>query len=99
MAAVAAGAYHSLALKGDGTVVAWGYNNAGQTNVPGGLSNVVAVGGGYSHSLALETDGTVVVWGDSTYGQTNVPAGLTNVARLPLGGSIFWCWRATGVRV
>ena len=28
--AVAAGAYHSLALRGDGTVWAWGRNNLGQ---------------------------------------------------------------------
>src|SRR5258708_26136023 len=31
---IAAGDSHSLALKADGTVVAWGGNNNGQTNVP-----------------------------------------------------------------
>jgi len=51
--AVAGGAYHSLALKSDGTVVAWGYNGDGETNVPPGLSNVVAIAGGGSESLAL----------------------------------------------
>jgi alpha-tubulin suppressor-like RCC1 family protein len=40
--AIAAGYYHSLALKSDGTVVAWGYNYEGETNVPAGLTNVVA---------------------------------------------------------
>ena len=35
--AVAAGDYHSLALKADGTVVAWGDNNYGQCTVPAGL--------------------------------------------------------------
>ena len=50
---LAGGAYHSLALQADGTVVAWGYNNYGQVTVPVGLTNVVAVAAGASHSLAL----------------------------------------------
>ena len=41
--AIAAGDYHSLALKSDGTVVGWGYNVNNQTTVPAGLSNVVAI--------------------------------------------------------
>ncbi len=40
--AVAAGSYdsgsHNLALKAEGTVVAWGNNRYGQTNVPAGLT-------------------------------------------------------------
>ena len=33
VAQVAVGGYHSLALKGDGTVVAWGENDNGQSNI------------------------------------------------------------------
>ena len=36
--AVSAGAYFSVALKNDGTVVGWGDNTYGQTTVPSGLS-------------------------------------------------------------
>jgi alpha-tubulin suppressor-like RCC1 family protein len=61
--AIAAGGFHSLALKSDGTVVAWGYNDFGQSTVPAGLSGVVAIAGGWFHSLALKSDGTVVAWG------------------------------------
>ena len=61
--AIAAGLDHSLALKSDGTVVAWGYNTSGQTNVPAGLSGVIAIAAGDTHSLALKSDGTVVAWG------------------------------------
>ena len=67
-----------------GTVTAWGYNNYGQTNVPLGLSNVVAVAAGGCDSLALRADGTVVAWGDND--QTTVPAGLSNVVAVAAGG-------------
>ena len=60
---IAAGAYHNLALKNDGTVVAWGENCYGQATVPAGLSGVVAIAAGALHSLALKNDGTVVAWG------------------------------------
>ena len=46
VAAIAAGEYHSLALKNDGTVVAWGGNGSGQTTVPPGLSGVAAIAAG-----------------------------------------------------
>jgi hypothetical protein len=46
-----------------GTVVAWGGNAFGESNVPAGLTNVVQVGGGENFSLALKSDGTVVAWG------------------------------------
>jgi hypothetical protein len=49
---------HSLALKSDGTVVAWGRNKDGQADVPAGLSNVVAISAGGYHSLALRSKGT-----------------------------------------
>ncbi|MDB6111259.1 MAG: Immunoglobulin I-set domain protein [Pedosphaera sp.] len=68
------------------TVVAWGANFFGQTNVPPGLTNAVAIAGGENHSLALKSDGTVIAWGDSNYGQINVPPGLSNVIAIAAGG-------------
>jgi len=79
---VSAGEYHSLALKGEGTVWAWGSNSNGQLGdgVPTGatsgspvslsaLSDVTIIASGYNHSLALKSDGTVWACGSNSYGQ------------------------------
>jgi hypothetical protein len=75
--AVAAGWFHDLALKPDGTVVAWGDNSHGQLNVPSDLTNVVSIAAGMNHSVALRADGTVVAWGETN--EATVPSGLTNI--------------------
>jgi alpha-tubulin suppressor-like RCC1 family protein len=85
--ALAAGSYHSLALKADGRTVAWGKNNYGQTSVAAFLTNVVAVAAGSYHNLALKSDGRVVAWGNNASGQTNVPASLSNVVAVAAGES------------
>ena len=58
--AIAAGNWYTVALKDDGTVVAWGWNRDGQCNVPAGLKNVIAIAAGSHHTVALKDDGTVV---------------------------------------
>jgi hypothetical protein len=53
--AIAAGADHTVALRSDGTVVAWGgENDFGQTIVPAGLGGVIAVSAGGYHTAALK---------------------------------------------
>jgi alpha-tubulin suppressor-like RCC1 family protein len=77
---VAAGQGHTIVVKTDGTVWAWGYNYYGQlgngdwldqyTPVQvAGLDNVATVTAGGEHSLAARSDGTVWAWGRNTYGQ------------------------------
>ncbi len=92
---VAAGGSHTLALKQDGTVWAWGNNENGQlgygSTINGytpvqvqGLDSVVAISAGIDHSLALKSDGTVWAWG---YGMGNgiqarylTPVQVTNLS-------------------
>jgi len=64
-------------------VVAWGIWSA--TNVPSGLSNVVAIAAG-GHSLALTAEGRVVGWGTYFNSSTmTVPSGLSNVVGIAAG--------------
>jgi alpha-tubulin suppressor-like RCC1 family protein len=71
---------HSLAVKTDGTLWAWGRNDFGQLgdgtttnkNSPiqiGTGSNWADVAGGHVFSLALKNDGTVWAWGRNESGQ------------------------------
>ncbi len=77
-----------------GSVIAWGYNNDGETNVPYWLTSAVGIAAGSYHSLALQADGTVVAWGAGTvntglspdYGQSQVPWDLSNVVAVAAGG-------------
>lgn len=77
---IASGGYHTLALKSDGTVWAWGYNNYGQlgngttttSSLPiqvSGLSNITDIGAGLSYSLAVSSNGKVYAWGRNNFGQ------------------------------
>lgn len=80
--AIAAGGAHSMALRRDGTVFAWGangYHQLGRSSsdvwnsklplqVPG-LTNIVAIAGGLTHSLALDRRGRLWSWGGNSYGQ------------------------------
>ncbi|MDV6378755.1 Ig-like domain-containing protein [Sporosarcina sp. GW1-11] len=82
VASVAAGKDHSVALKKDGTVWAWGRDTYGQLGlgqtadyndeprpVPG-LSGIIEIAAGDNHTLALKQDRTsLLAWGRNFYGQ------------------------------
>jgi len=90
---IAVGGGHSVALKSDGTVWAWGLNVWGQlgdgttTNhrTPvqvSGLTRVTAIAAGMSHTVALKSDGTVWAWGANSFGQLG--NGTTTNSRVPV---------------
>jgi Regulator of chromosome condensation (RCC1) repeat len=73
---IASGDEHLLAIRQDGTLVAWGVNSSGQCSVPLGLGACIAAAGGGSHSIAITREGAVRCFGANNYGQCSVPAGL-----------------------
>jgi alpha-tubulin suppressor-like RCC1 family protein len=91
-AMVVAGGNHSLALKANGTVMAWGLNDQGQLGSSGansatpmqvsGLNQVIQIAAGASHNLALKSDGTVWAWGANGFGQLG--NGTTTGSSLPV---------------
>jgi hypothetical protein len=87
----------SLAVRANGTVMAWGSTTEeeGPEEVSG-LSEVAAVSAGQYFSLALRANGTVMAWGDNGCGQlgdgtsesTSTPtevSGLTGVVAIAAG--------------
>jgi alpha-tubulin suppressor-like RCC1 family protein len=76
---VAAGGYHSLFLKSDGSLWTMGDNDDGelgdgtynQANLPEQIvaSNITAIAAGVFHSLFLKSDGSLWTMGDNSYGE------------------------------
>ena len=87
--AIATGGDHGLAVKADGTVVAWGCGfNFGQCNVPGGLAGVTGVAGSLGHSLALKgrrDRRRLGLRSSLNRGQCSVPGGLAGVTAVAAG--------------
>jgi alpha-tubulin suppressor-like RCC1 family protein len=88
--AVAAGEYHSVAVKEDGTLAQWGvYSMDGMVTDPVGAppayANLVAVAAGTKHNIALKADGTVVTWGLASAYANFVPTNLSGVKAVAAG--------------
>ena len=95
---VAKGNYHSMGLRADGTIEAWGECDDSQCDVPSPNAGFTAIAAGDSFSMGLRADGSIAVWGNNEYGQHEVPqpntgyvaiaAGLVHAMALRADGSI-----------
>jgi alpha-tubulin suppressor-like RCC1 family protein len=98
---VAVGLYHTAAIKTDGTLWLWGWNNFGQLGdnttadksspvqtVAGG-TNWKQVDGGFYHTAAIKTDGTLWTWGYNLTGQLgdNTTAHKSSPVQTVAGGT------------
>lgn len=97
----AAGRYHSVAIKTDGTLWTWGRNTSGELGdntiahksspiqtVAGGANWKLVACGRY-HNLAIKTDGTLWTWGVNGNGQLgdNTIAHKSSPAQTVAGGA------------
>lgn len=84
---VAAGDFHSLGIRADGTVWGWGsnaYSELGATGFPNtatprqvpGLSNVISVAASTNTSYAVTADGKLYAWGSNFSGEVGIGSPL-----------------------
>ncbi|MFH1231345.1 MAG: hypothetical protein V1709_07610 [Planctomycetota bacterium] len=108
--AIAAGSYHSVALKSDGTLWAWGNNTSGElgdgtytvraspTKIGTG-TNWTKIAGGDSHTLAISTTGTASTlwaWGRNTDGQLGDGTTVGKIVPTKIGTATNWLKVAAG---
>ena len=106
---LAVGGYHTIALKPDGTLWAWGRNVQGQlgdgttatsrsAHVQIGVgSDWMAVTAGWEHSMALQSDGTLWGWGYNASGQLGDGTTSDRHSPVQIGPDTTWAGVSSGV--
>ncbi|UHO39641.1 T9SS type A sorting domain-containing protein [Chryseobacterium capnotolerans] len=98
---LSAGNFHSVGLKSDGTLWAWGRNSNGQLgdgttidrNAPiqiGTDNNWLRIAAGDTYTLAIKTDGTLWAWGNNDYGQLGDGTKADKLSPTQIGTTAGW---------
>lgn len=98
---ISAGTLHTLAIKNDGSLWAWGDNTYGQLgdgsgigkNTPvriGTANNWSKVDAGYYHSVAIKTDGSIWAWGSNGSGQLGDGTDIDKNEPVQIGTATNW---------
>ena len=100
---ISSGYNHSVALKPDGTLWAWGGNTSGQIgnggvnyiniNAPiqiGNDTNWSAISAGDYHTVAIKTDGTLWAWGYNVNGQVGDGTIINKTIPIQIGTDNNW---------
>ena len=89
---------YGLALKNDGTVVAWG--NGRVPDLPVGMNGVVALAGGSFHAVAVRSGPPTPVILQSPVGQYLVPGGEVTFTALGMGlDNVQYQWQCNGANI
>jgi len=76
---------HAVALRADGSVVAWGDNSAGQRDIPPGITDAVAVAAGDRFTAVLRADGSCQSWGMALKWPMQSPAAGEKIVHIASG--------------
>jgi len=104
------GSNHVLAVRSNGTLWGWGYNNPGKIgngNATGTIASPVSVIGGFTdwcnaqagvnHSVGLRTNGTLWAWGSGNFGMIGDNAQVSRSSPVSVvGGFTDWCCVSAG---
>jgi alpha-tubulin suppressor-like RCC1 family protein len=107
-AGISAGLFHSVAIKTDGTLWAWGYNGDGQfgngtdtdSDIPvqiDAANDWASVSAGGFHTLALKTDGTLWAWGYNDLGALGNGTNTSSNVPVQIGTDTDWASISAGV--
>ncbi len=104
---IVAGANHTLGIKPDSTLWAWGSNSYGELGINSTTNkktavrvdtsnNWIAVAAGGVHTLGLKTDGTLWAWGANNFGQLGTGNTLNRPIPTQIGTDTNWKAVAAG---
>lgn len=99
---IATGAWHSAAIKTDGTLWTWGFNADGELGLGlpsldysspkqvGILTNWLTISAGKYHTAAIKTNGTLWTWGLNGVGQLGLGSTATFLSPVQVGALTTW---------